>query len=203
MLDLVERNLSVAGRALTLKVPRDLEALFTEEAFARDEFVPYWAELWPSALALAEVLAGRGPGTRTLEIGCGLGVPSLVAALAGQRVTAADWSPDAVSVLRDNAAANGADLVVTAWSWTADPAPLAPPFDLVVAADVLYERRNVAPILDVLPALVAPGGEVWVADPGRLPAPEFLERAATQWTVGHLPHGGPAGVTVHRLTRPA
>ncbi|WP_432561882.1 class I SAM-dependent methyltransferase [Kineococcus sp. SYSU DK003] len=201
MLDLVERNLSVAGRALRLRMPRDLEALFTEEAFERDEFVPYWAELWPSALALADVLADRGPGPRTLEIGCGLGVPSLVAALAGYEVTAADWSPDAVSVLRGNAAANGAALTVAEWSWTTDPAPLTPPFDLVLAADVLYERRNVEPILAVLPALLAPGGEVWIADPGRLPTPEFLERAADHWAVGRVEHGGPPAVTVHRLTR--
>lgn len=198
MLDLVERTLSVAGRELTLQIPRDLEALFTEEAFAREEFVPYWAELWPSALALAEVLGSVSPGTRVLEIGCGLGVPSLVAALHGLDVTAADWAPDAIGVLRDNAARNAADLTLREWSWTSDPAALAPPFDLVLAADVLYERRNVDPLLAVLPAL---GREVWIADPGRLPTPEFLERAAATWAVDRLDHRGPEAVTVHRLTR--
>lgn len=200
MLDLVERTLSVAGRDLTLQIPRDLEALFTEEAFAHEEFVPYWAELWPSALALAEVVGDLPAGTRVLEIGCGLGVPSLVAARSGLTVTAADWAPDAISVLRDNAARNGAHLTSAQWSWTADPAPLDPPFDLVIAADVLYEHRNVAPLLAVLPAL-AP--QVWVADPGRLPTPEFLAGAATSWAVDRIPHPGPPTVTIHRLRRPA
>ncbi len=114
----------------------------------------------------------------------------------------ADWAPDSVDLLRDNAVRNGATLRAERWSWTDDPAPLAPPFDVVLAADVLYERRNVAPLLAVLPALTAPGGRVLVADPGRLPAPEFLEGAARTWTVDAVPHAGPAAVGVHRLTRP-
>lgn len=212
MLDLVDRDVQVAGRHLALKMPRDLEALFTEEAFAHDEFVPYWAELWPSALVLADLLPGElGDGRlRVLEIGAGLGVPSLCAALAGHDVTAADWAPDSVDLLRDNAVRNGATLRAERWSWTDDPAPLAPPFDVVLAADVLYERRNVAPLLAVLPALTAPGGRVLVADPGRLPTPEFLEGAARTWTVDAVPHAvphavahaGPSTVSVHRLTRP-
>ncbi|GAB3463471.1 methyltransferase domain-containing protein [Kineococcus endophyticus] len=203
MLDLVDRDVQAAGRHLSLKMPRDLEALFTEEAFAHDEFVPYWAELWPSALVLADVLPTELTGRlRVLEIGAGLGVPSLCAALAGHDVTAADWAPDSVDLLRDNAVRNGATLRAERWSWTDDPAPLAPPFDVVLAADVLYERRNVAPLLAVLPALTAPGGRALVADPGRLPAPEFLEGAARTWTVDAVPHAGPAAVGVHRLTRP-
>ncbi|MEZ0492769.1 methyltransferase [Kineococcus sp. TBRC 1896] len=204
MLDLVDRDVQAAGRHLSLKMPRDLEALFTEEAFAHDEFVPYWAELWPSALVLADVLPGQlGDGPcRVLEIGAGLGVPSLCAALAGHEVTAADWAPDAVDLLRENADRNGATLRAQRWSWTDDPAPLAPPFDVVLAADVLYERRNVAPILAALPALLAPGGWAMVADPGRLPTPEFLAGAARTWTVQPVPHDGPPAVSVHRLTRP-
>ncbi|MEZ0166213.1 methyltransferase [Kineococcus sp. LSe6-4] len=204
MLDLVDRDVQVAGRHLSLKMPRDLEALFTEEAFAHDEFVPYWAELWPSALVLADVLPGElsGGPLRVLELGAGLGVPSLCAALAGHDVTAADWAPDSVDLLRENAVRNGASVRAQRWSWTDDPAPLAPPFDVVLAADVLYERRNVAPILAALPALVAPGGRALVADPGRLPTPEFLDGAARTWSVRPVPHEGPAAVSVHRLTRP-
>ena len=78
----VER-IVVAGRELVIARPDDPESLIDEERFEEDEFMPYWAELWPSGLALAGYvgrldLAGR----RVLEVGCGLGLPSLAAALA-------------------------------------------------------------------------------------------------------------------------
>nr|WP_281372968.1 methyltransferase domain-containing protein [Kineococcus aurantiacus] len=152
---------------------------------------------------MADAVAAVAPGTRTLELGCGLGVPSLRAALAGHDVTATDWTPDAVALLEGNAARNGARLAVRAWDWTTDPAPLDPPFDLVVAADVLYERAQVGTVLTALPALVAPGGQVWVADPGRPAAREFTARAARDWAVDRVPHAGPAEVAIHRLRAPA
>ena len=101
--------MAVAGRDLALLRPRDAESLLSEEAFARDEFLPYWAELWPSAVALARVIGTRAlHGARTLELGCGLGLPSIAAALAGGRVLATDWSQEAVEMARENAARNGA-----------------------------------------------------------------------------------------------
>lgn len=202
MPELVERSLPVAGVDLDLLLPRDLEELFTEQAYADERFAPYWAELWPSALALAEVVAA-GPPSRVLELGCGLGVPALRAALAGHDVTATDWTPTAIDLLARNAARNAAALTALTWDWTGDPAPLRPPFDLVVAADVLYERRQVDTVLAALPALVVPGGQVWVADPGRPAADEFVARARVDWTVDRLAHTGPPEVTVHRLRAPA
>ena len=99
MSDLVEEVVPLRGRDLRLMRPRDTEALLDEEAFDRDEFLPYWAELWPSSLALARMIAGRAlRGARTLELGCGLGLPSIAAALAGGRVLATDWSPEAVAM---------------------------------------------------------------------------------------------------------
>ena len=76
MSDLVEEVVPLHGRDLRLLRPRDAEALLDEEAFEREEFLPYWAELWPSSLALARAIAGRAlRGARTLELGCGLGLP--------------------------------------------------------------------------------------------------------------------------------
>lgn len=175
------------GRTLALLVPPDADALIDEEAFADDEFLPYWAELWPSALALAEVPVHG----RVLELGCGLGVPSLVAALAGAEVVATDWSADAVALLRVNAVRVGAALEARVWDWRT-PAPFAA-FPSVIAADVLYEARNVAPLLAALDAVVAPGGEALVADPGRPAAPSFFAAAAEHW------HAEPVAPRVTRL----
>ena len=100
-----------------------------------------------------------------MELGCGLGLPSLAAALGGADVLATDWSPDAIDLLRTNAEQNGAVLDTEIVGW-ATPELLVEraPFDLVLASDVLYERRNADELLDLLPKL---GDEVLVADPSR------------------------------------
>ena len=91
--------------------PPDAEALISEESFEHEEFLPYWAELWASAVALAHDVSIRSlRGRRTLELGCGLGLPSIAAARAGGRVLATDWSPDAVRATAANAERNDVDI---------------------------------------------------------------------------------------------
>ena len=142
-LTLFSDAVTVAGVRLELLRPESPEALIDEEAFADDEFLPYWAELWPAARALADALPAV-VGLRVVELGCGLGLPSLVAAAKGAAVTATDWSEDAIVLLRDNAARNGLDLHAEVRDWRES---WAERFDLALAADVLYERRNVEPVL--------------------------------------------------------
>jgi predicted nicotinamide N-methyase len=155
---------------LSLLRPVSPDALLDEEAFARDEFLPYWAELWPAATALAAALP-EVAGLRVVELGCGLGLPSLVAAAHGANVTASDWAVDAVELLRANAARNGLDLRAEVRDWRE---PWHERFDLVLAADVLYERRNVEPLLARLREL-APAAYVALA--GRPYEAEFLASA--------------------------
>src|SRR5581483_5753574 len=101
----VEESLELApGLRVALLRPVSAEALIDEEAFDEDEFLPYWAELWPSGIALARAVAARDVrGLRVLELGCGLGLPSLAAALGGADVLATDWALDAIALLRRNA----------------------------------------------------------------------------------------------------
>jgi predicted nicotinamide N-methyase len=198
--DLVQHVVALPDRELLLLGPRDRDALLSEEAFEQEEFLPYWAELWPSALALARAVARR-PLTRrrTIELGCGLGLPAIAAAAAGGRVLATDWSPHAIERLEDNAERNGAALETALVEW-ASPAAIVEraPWDLVLAADVLYERRNVAPLLDLLPRLLDERGELWLADPGRAPAEALLAGLAEGWDRRDETDGR---VTVHRLLR--
>jgi predicted nicotinamide N-methyase len=196
--DLVEEVIPLDGRDLRLLRPRDSEALLDEHAFEHEEYLPYWAELWPSSLALARTVSARAlRGARTLELGCGLGLPSIAAALAGGRVLATDWSPEAVAMTAENAGRNDAHVETLVCSWT-EPEPLVErgPWDLVLASDVLYEARNVEVLLALLPRL---GREVWLADPGRPPWERFLAGARRDWkvdsrTAAELPQGA-----VHRL----
>jgi predicted nicotinamide N-methyase len=198
----VEEVVSLGSWELVLLRPRDAEALVDEEAFEREEFLPYWAELWPSALALARAVAARPlKRARVVELGCGLALPSITAALRGARVLATDWSPDAVSLAAKNALRNGVAVEVALCSWTSPGRLLADaPWDLVLASDVLYERRNVEPLLELLPRLAGRAGEVLLTDPGRPPAATFLARAADEWRVETV--ADPLStVTVHRLAR--
>ena len=202
MNDLVEEVVPLHGHDLRLLRPRDAEALLDEEAFEHEEFLPYWAELWPSSLALARSVVVRSlHGARTLELGCGLGLPSIAAALAGGRVLATDWSPDAVAMTATNAERNEVEIETLACSWT-DPAPLLAraPWDLVLASDVLYEARNVDVLLDLLPRL---GPEVWLTDPGGVPAERFLEAARDEWQVEERRVRELANGALYRLRQPA
>jgi predicted nicotinamide N-methyase len=193
---LVEERVSLGALTLVVSRPPSADDLLVEEAFEHEELLPYWAELWPSGVALARVAAEHRPAGRIVELGCGLGLPSIVASLIGADVLAVDWSEEALSATRRNASLNGAAVTTLRIDWH-EPAELIAraPFDVVLAADVLYERRDVDPLLDLLPRL-AP--EILLADPTRPTAAAFLNRAEERWQVETLLEDG--RVTVRRLT---
>jgi predicted nicotinamide N-methyase len=187
--------------------PAAADALIDEEDFARDERLPYWAELWPSAVALArrvskEDLAGR----RVVELGCGLGLPSVVALARGARVTVTDRYQAALDFARYNARANlGFEPETRLLDWFVPASEELYPFDFVLAADVLYEHRNVPALVPLIPILLAAGGEVLLADPRRKDTPTFLKRMQ-EWgfrssTEECIVPASRIAVLVHRLRR--
>lgn len=186
--ELREETIRVGDVTLSLLRPVAPDALIDEDAFAHDEFLPYWAELWPAATALAGALPERLDGVRVVELGCGLGVPSLVAAARGAVVTATDWADDAIELVARNAARNGLRVQAVTRDWR-EPWPER--FDLAIAADVLYEQRNVEPLVARLREL-APEALVGLA--GRPYEAEFLH------LVGGAEEVAPRVV---RLTRPS
>jgi predicted nicotinamide N-methyase len=202
VIDSVEERIALPVGEVALARPRDAEALLTEEGFEKEEFLPYWAELWTSAVALADDVARRAlRGASVLELGCGLGLPSIAAALAGGRVLATDWSPDAVRVTAANAASNEVSLETAQVAWaTPDAIVERAPWGYVIASDVLYEPRNVGLLLELLPRLVDRKGRVLIADPGRRPAEEFVARAvAGRWHVRTTGSSRSPRVSIHRL----
>jgi predicted nicotinamide N-methyase len=176
----VESQILAGGRTIPLLHPASAEELIDEEAFERDERLPYWAEVWPSARILAErVLTWQATGRTLLELGCGSGLVSTCAAIAGFDVTASDYYEDAVRFARVNASRNGATIRGMTLDWRAVPGDLAR-FDAVVASDVLYERPYGELVAQVIARTLADGGIAVVADPGRVGRADFLTALPAQ-----------------------
>jgi predicted nicotinamide N-methyase len=194
----VRHELSLPGGAITLLQPSDAAELPDDGAVEWAPLVPYSSVLWRSGVALAHELAGAPlGGMRVVELGCGLGLPSLVAARAGADVLATDADEEALELLERNACENGLRLETARVEWRApDDLVARGPFDLVLGADVLYERSSVAPLSSLLPRL---GDEVWLADPGRPTAAAFLERAPNRWSVATRERGVVRISRLHRL----
>jgi len=204
-LDLVAGAVDLVEGRLVFVHPRDAMALLDVEDIAADQaYPPYWAELWPSGIELAHAVSvGSWRDAPVLELGCGLGLPAVAAALTGARVLATDRSADAVTFAAVNAEQNGVHVETAVCAWD-QPGPLlaGAPWRLVLAADVLYGQRNVDELLDLLPRLVDDDGEVWIADPRRPLTGEFLAAARTAWrSVETIPTRVPQ-VRIHRLAGP-
>jgi predicted nicotinamide N-methyase len=172
----------VGGGRYRITHPISADDLIDEDDFDRDERLPYWAELWPSALALARHLSERDlAGTSVIELGCGVGLPSVLALVRGASVLATDHYEAALAFTAYNARAN-VDLEpeVSVLDWRESDIEGVGVFDLVLAADVLYEAKNAAALADLVPKLLAPGGEAIMADPRRDESPIFLDAMEEQ-----------------------
>jgi predicted nicotinamide N-methyase len=190
--DLVAQAIELPRGELRVLQPRESAELPDAGGVEWAPLVPYWSVLWRSGVALARELAHLDlRGTRVVELGCGLGVPSIVAACGGADVLATDESAEALQLLERNAAANGATLRTAVVDWTAPATWPAPAFDLAVGADVLYEPR-VAPAALALLSRLAP--EIWLADPGRPGARLIMEAGGLEpietrsWGVVRIHH---------------
>jgi predicted nicotinamide N-methyase len=193
--ELVSRTIELPGGALRLWQPKESAELPDAGAVEWAPIAPYWSVLWRSGVALARELDGVAlRGLRVVELGCGLGVPSIAAARAGAAVLATDSCSEALTLVARNASVNGLRVETATVDWGQPDELLGrAPFDAVLAADVLYEETAVAPLLSLLPRL-AP--EAWLADPGRPPADAFLEQARHTWSIETRVRGV---VRVHRL----
>ncbi len=168
------------ARDFTLFKPANADHLISEADYVMDERLPYWADLWPSARVLAgALLEMKGDGRTLLEMGCGLGLDTLAAMAAGFSVTATDYYEDAIHIARLNASRNlGHEPRIRMVNWRAWPADIGT-FDVVMAADVLYEKEYATLVGDCIARALAPHGEAIVADPGRLALPTFLDHLET------------------------
>jgi ETFB lysine methyltransferase len=177
--ELANTALTIAGRSYDLLRPRSVDELISEEDFVIDERIPYWADCWPSARVLAERISRqRGSGRRLLELGCGIGLVSLVAAHAGFQVLATDYYADALEFTAANAQRHALlDVDTRLIDWRKLPADLET-FDVVAASDVLYEKPHAALLAAALDRTLSATGLGLLTDPGRRTAPALIDECA-------------------------
>lgn len=182
-------SVPVGERTFHLTAVRCIEDLLTDATHPDD--IPFWAMLWHASVGLCQFLCERRPlvlGKRVLELGTGLGLCGIVARWLGGRVTVNDYQPDALEFALWNAAQNGLrDLQPLLADWCRFPS--VEPFDVVLGADILYERRLHPCLKQVLQQVTSPSSRVLLADPWRDVAWEFvveMERAG--WRVDFTEH---------------
>jgi predicted nicotinamide N-methyase len=154
------QTLPGSGIKLWLIDPANMDRRFSpDETRLILEEPPYWCFCWASGLVLARWLAEHPEwvrGKRVLDFGAGSGVAAIAAAKAGAlEVVACDLDPLAIEACRANAALNEVKL-----SYSADFFAEADRFDLIIVADVLYDRANL-PLLD---QFLSRGRQALVAD---------------------------------------
>lgn len=205
----VNDDIRIGNRAVNLIRPRSADELISEEEFVQDERLPYWAELWPSSTVMGSfVLTETGTGRNAIELGCGVGLVSIAAAMAGHTILATDYYADALAFTRANALRNlHRELSTQVLDWRDIPSTLGR-FDLVLASDVLYETRYADLVAQTIDRVLADDGDAFIADPGRVATGAFVDACerlglsvASKSTRPYLAGKVRQTITVYGITR--
>lgn len=158
-------------RNLDEAIDQICEALTEEEQkdpFAED-LCPYFGILWPSSEALS-IYLNEHPSLiknkTVLELGGGLGYPSLVASHLGGKVLATDFHPDVEEYFRRNCRHSVVECEYMRLNWREDKSDIGL-FDVVMGSDVLYESKHPREVAKGLIRFLKPGGVILLSDPGR------------------------------------
>ena len=208
-----------SGLTLPIKRPAGVDELLDRAEHDPEQNLPYFAEIWPSGIALADLLAeqpGYVAGRRVLEVGCGLGITAVSARRSGAQLTITDYFPESLALATLNLANSGFEASKTSLLNWRDPASIdallvGGKYPIVLAADVLYESRDIAPLIDFFDQVLAENGVLILAEPGRPVAARFMTQAAESgWDIGEIArHDGPwpdpkdvgVSVGIHTLRR--
>ena len=186
-------NLEIGGRVIRVVRPGDPDRLLDDPTVLdwnrRDDYMPYWAYLWPGAYLLAEVVmrepwpdraASAGPFDALLEIGCGLGLAGLAALARDHTVLFTDYDQAPLGFVARSAAENAFDptcFAVRRLDWRDLPGEH---FPVILGADVIYEAPLVPLVANLLAKLLAPGGLGLIASPYRVAAEALSGRGVAE-----------------------
>jgi predicted nicotinamide N-methyase len=210
---IVREDVIIEGRRYRIGHPGEADRLAklpeVHAAFARDEYMPYWADLWPASRMLAKAILHETlpPGTDALEIGCGLGLPGIVALSVGWKVTFSDYDACALRFAAANARLNGfRDFQTMQLDWRLPPEDLHA--GVILASDLVYEVRHVAPIVSLIRHVLLPDGVCLLTDQDRVPSStlkEMLQQNGLTFTTKMMRAGEPGGIrlkgTLYRIIK--
>jgi predicted nicotinamide N-methyase len=190
--DVVTEDIALGTETLRILAVADTNQLLDRidpAAFARDERLPYWAELWSSSVGLGWYCTQRPglAGSRVLELGTGLGLAGIAAARAGARVTLTDYEPDALLFAQYNALVNlprervNALMRFHCLDWRS-PYQLER-YHVIVGSDIVYDRANFAPLLALFERALEPDGMIVLTEPGRSVGADFLSAAEGRYSI--------------------
>ncbi|MAT40145.1 MAG: hypothetical protein CL946_11140 [Ectothiorhodospiraceae bacterium] len=212
--NVLERRFQINDRTLTIISPADINDLIekiSSKQFIIDERLPYWAEVWHSGIALAKTIdscPALVEGKDILDMGCGLGITGVIAGLYADKVTFADYEPDALIASEINALKNG---IVTeaAYECLDFRQPPGRKWEVVIAADVVYEKRFREPLLKFFSEAVADSGIILITEPNRTVATGFFDDAVEAGftrkssTMSAVMNENYVDVSVHLLSKDA
>ncbi len=186
----MEERIAIQGRDYRFQRPADLETLWEqldEQDFCADERLPYWVEIWPAGIFLAQWIARQKDRLSMdwcLDLGCGLGVSTCVAAEFTGRALGLDYEFAALSYARRNAGLNGCDAANWALMDWRRPGLKPGSFAFIWGADILYEARFFQPLARIFQELLAPGGIIWLSTPQRKVSEPFWNiLAQNDWRI--------------------
>lgn len=164
------RPIVINGAVYRVAMPQSAELVLNtipDTKFESLPFAPYWAELWPAAKALAAFLDKQTIPVSCLigDMGCGLGLCSMILARHNAPPVSFDISLNAALFARFNLAAMNQRSKVVCCDWQALPFKCR--FDMIVGADLLYEETQIMAVIAVLDQLLLPQGVAYLADPQR------------------------------------
>lgn len=168
-----ELQLQVGGHAYRIHALLDLQQYADPDHVAEALGISsaQWSlfgHVWPAGKVLAEAMSThRITGRRILELGCGLGLSSLVLSRRGADITASDYHPLAGDFLARNSMVNHLPAIrFHALDWSR-PDPALGRFDLIIGSDILYERGHAELLAGVIERHAERDCEIVITDPGR------------------------------------
>ena len=165
----VVKNYKFGYHNIKLEQINDIDKLvdsISNDEFNQDERLPYWAEVWPSAVAFSN--------NSILELGCGTGIVGISATKSGADVTFSDYENEALNFTRNNYFLNFGKRAKTVLLDWRNP-DHDKQYEIIIAADILYENRFLEPVYNTLNMLLTENGKVYIAEPNRTIAKPFFD----------------------------